>query len=467
MEEDAFIDATRQIGSDLPEEELKNLWTSANRETVPMTDEEVLEFIDACYEPGVSSATQLLPNYATRNSVPASKNASVPFSNFMKTATNSRSSTNSLTVRALRVTQDKKIPVYTFFLTAADLLQIAEISRVKRNKDGDLLGYQRKQVSTHIDEITKYVDSNEVVFPNAIILALGSQVKFKKGRGPQIGDPGCQGGALEIPYDPNEPKVAWVVDGQQRTLALSKAKNKDYSSPLPLLYLMTSKSTVLNSLVNKVRPLPKGLINELLPEINVTLPPSLSRNRIPSFLCELLNKDPQSPLHGLINRHTTNSRENKKAVIADSSMIEVIRNSLTKVHGCFYPYRNVATGQIDAEPVFELLKVYWDEVRKAFPDAWGISASKSRLMHGVGIKSMGVLMDRVGSFLRRIPIFAIRLLLPCSVSSRIATGRKTVGNLSEVCVARICKTLHPPSTYWPTYSFGHMPGWKTSEVFLC
>ena len=56
----------------------------------------------------------------------------------MKTATNSRSSTNSLTVRALRVTQDKKIPVYTFFLTAADLLQIAEISRVKRNKDGDL-----------------------------------------------------------------------------------------------------------------------------------------------------------------------------------------------------------------------------------------------------------------------------------------------------------------------------------------
>ena len=30
--------------------------------------------------------------------------------------------------------------------------------------------------------------------------------------------------------------------------------------------------------------------------------------------------------------------------------------------------------------VFELLKVYWDEVRKAFPEAWGISASKSRLM---------------------------------------------------------------------------------------
>ena len=314
----------------------------------------------------------------------------------MKTATNSRSSTNELTVRALRVNQDGKIPIYTFFLTASDLLRIAEISRVKRNKDGDLLGYQRKQVSTHVDEITQYVDSTDVVFPNAIILALGTQVKFKKGRGPQIGDPGCEGGSLEIRCDPSESKVAWVVDGQQRTLALSKAKNK--SLLVPVTAFVSDDFEVHRTqflLVNKVRPLPKGLINELLPEINVTLPPSLSRNRIPSFLCELLNKDSKSPLHGLINRHTTNSRENKKAVIADSSMIEVIHNSLNKVHGCFYPYRNVATGQIDAEPVFELLKVYWDEVRKAFPDAWGISASKSRLMHGVGIKSMGVLMDRV------------------------------------------------------------------------
>jgi len=314
----------------------------------------------------------------------------------MKTATNSPSSTSDLIVRALRVNQDGKIPVYTFFLTASDLLRIAEISRVKRNKDGDLLGYQRKQVSTHVDEITKYVDSTDVVFPNAIILALGSQVKFKKGRGPQIGDPGCEGGSLEIPCDPNEPKVAWVVDGQQRTLALSKAKNKKLL--VPVTAFVSDDFEVHRAqflLVNKVRPLPKGLINELLPEINVNLPPSLSRNRIPSYLCELLNKDPASPFCGIINRHTTNARENKGAVVSDSSLIEVIRNSLTKVHGCFYPYRNVATGQIDAEPVFEMLKIYWEEVSKAFPEAWGKKASKSRLMHGVGIKAMGVLMDRV------------------------------------------------------------------------
>ena len=48
------------------------------------------------------------------------------------------------------------------------------------------------------------------------------------------------------------------------------------------------------SLVNKVRPLPKGLINELLP-VNTLLPPSLVKNKIPSFLCDLMQKDPDSP----------------------------------------------------------------------------------------------------------------------------------------------------------------------------
>ena len=91
----------------------------------------------------------------------------------MKTATNSRSSTNKLVVRALRVKQDGKTPVFSLFLTAADLLRVADISRIKRNQDGDLLGYQRKEVSTHVDEISQYVDSTDVVFPNAIILAFG------------------------------------------------------------------------------------------------------------------------------------------------------------------------------------------------------------------------------------------------------------------------------------------------------
>lgn len=60
MEMDLFIETTQKIGSDLQGEELKRLWTKRNRETVPMTDDEVLKFIHENYEIGVSSATKLL-----------------------------------------------------------------------------------------------------------------------------------------------------------------------------------------------------------------------------------------------------------------------------------------------------------------------------------------------------------------------------------------------------------------------
>ena len=55
-----FVRLSKECGSDLPTEELEHLWTKRNRQTLPMTDEEVLAFIKLHYEPGISSATKLL-----------------------------------------------------------------------------------------------------------------------------------------------------------------------------------------------------------------------------------------------------------------------------------------------------------------------------------------------------------------------------------------------------------------------
>ena len=58
-------------------------------------------------------------------------------------------------------------------------------------------------------------------------------------------------------------------------------------------------------------------------------------------------------------------------------------------------YQIQETGEIDVERVRKTLNLYWTEVKKLFPDAWGKPPSESRLMHGVGIRSMGALMDRI------------------------------------------------------------------------
>ena len=79
-------------------------------------------------------------------------------------------------------------------------------------------------------------------------------------------------------------------------------------------------------LVNKARPLPKRLIDELLPEVSVLLPRDLAARQLPSALCELLNQHKDSPFHGLIKRES-NTRTGK-GVVADSALIEAMRLSL-------------------------------------------------------------------------------------------------------------------------------------------
>jgi len=204
---------------------------------------------------------------------------------------------------ALRVEQDPAHPLYLFTLTADELLRIAEISRVSRNGVGKLIGYQRPEVKRHIRNIIDYLDSGRVLFPNSIILALASGARFRQLCGPKVGNSHAVAGTLEIPIPRNgESKPAWIVDGQQRALALSKSRQKNF--PVPVNAFIADEVDLQREQflrINSTRPLPRGLITELLPELSTTvLPPNLALRKAPSALCDLLNRDPESPFHGLI-----------------------------------------------------------------------------------------------------------------------------------------------------------------------
>jgi hypothetical protein len=73
----------------------------------------------------------------------------------------------------------------------------------------------------------------------------------------------------------------------------------------------------------------------------------------------------------------------------------MLEESLTSPMGCLFPYRNVATGELDVDGVRDVLFTYWNAVRDTFPEAWGLPPTQSRLMHSAGIRAMGRLMDRV------------------------------------------------------------------------
>ncbi len=83
-----------------------------------------------------------------------------------------RAAATVLARRALKITQAASAPLYMFTLTAGEVLQVADISRVARDDVGELIGYQRPEVRGHIQEITDYLDSDQPLFPNPIIMAL-------------------------------------------------------------------------------------------------------------------------------------------------------------------------------------------------------------------------------------------------------------------------------------------------------
>lgn len=300
--------------------------------------------------------------------------------------------------RALRVVQDPKHPVLLFALTAEELAEVASVSRVGRGESGDLIGYQRPEVRKHVQTIQAYLDSGkgQTLFPNTVILALTSAATFVQVRGPKVDDGLAEAGTLHIPLpSPGQPKPAWIVDGQQRALALARCKHRDMPVPVSAFIaddVATQREQFLR--INSTKPLPRGLVTELLPEVDTLLPANLAARRVPATLCDLLNRDPQSPFFGLIRRSSVKSNS-KAAVLADTAVIQMLQDSFTNPSGCLFSYRNIATGETDFEGVQRLIYVYWGAVRECFPDAWGKTPRQSRLMHSVGLRAMGKLMDRV------------------------------------------------------------------------
>ncbi len=298
--------------------------------------------------------------------------------------------------RAIRLIQDADHPLYIFTLTGEELAAIADVSRVSRDDAGKLIGYQRPEVKRHVNDIVSYLNGDKVIFPNPIILALSSRVNFTRSRGPDVDDGLGAAGTLEIPIPKDgEPKPAWIVDGQQRALALAKSKRKNF--PVPVNGFVADEIELQRDQflrVNNTRPLPNGLITELLPEVSTSLPARMAAKKVPSAICDWLNRSADSPFHNLIRRSSDGGKR-PTAVVADASLVKIIEESLSSASGCLFPYRNIATGETDADGITAVLIAYWSAVKRVFPDAWGKPPAKSRLMHGAGIRAMGRLMDRV------------------------------------------------------------------------
>ena len=324
----------------------------------------------------------------------------------MPTTTQSRRRKKSTSKRpktirlpALEIRQGQNRRLYSFAVDGKRLHDFCTVSRVSRHDGEGLNGYQRPEVVSHITQIREYLESEAPMLPNAIVIAFDDSVKFKADSRKSSQTPYSRTGTLEIPVTkdlPDAEKPGWIVDGQQRAAALRDARVEDF--PVCVVGFIADGLEEQRQqfiLVNATKPLPKGLVYELLPSTEGKLPIALQKRRYPALLSERLNYDDNSPLRGMIRTPT-----NGTGVIADNSILKMVENSLSD--GVLYLYD-------DIEEQLRLLKQFWSAVETVFPEAWGELPRKSRLMHGVGIVAMGFLMDTIADRHRRTEELSARV----------------------------------------------------------
>jgi DGQHR domain-containing protein len=307
------------------------------------------------------------------------------------------SRTSSLVMNALLFKQgDAK--VFSFVMPGAQLTQIADLSRIKRDeKKHKLQGFQRAEIQKHVREITEYLDRGPALFPNAVILALSPEVTFTRKRGTKTANlnvGGVEAGTLSIPVRPEGEKVAWVVDGQQRSLALGRSKNGSILVPV-VAFESSSIETHRQQfiLVNRAKGLSQRLINELLPETDdALLPRDLIASRVPSELCNLLNVTSKSPFFHRISR--ISEKADKNAII-DSAVTRMVRDRVNGTSGALLHLKGNGRESANVREMYRLLASYWSAVAATFPEAWALPPDRSRLTSAAGISVMGVMMDRI------------------------------------------------------------------------
>jgi len=300
--------------------------------------------------------------------------------------------TPKISVAALKLEQSSGRTIYAFGINGKEVPRFADISRARR-EDGDvsLLGYQRPEVRKHIAEIRDYIDSEGAMIPNAIVLAFGAGTRFHpyQKRVPVAFDGDGEPGLLEIPVAlDGEDKIGFVVDGQQRLAAIRQSERDNF--PIFAVAFVAETDEEQREqflLVNATKPLPRGLIHELLPGTTGHLPSRLQKRKLPAEIIGHLNHRPESPLEGVIRTAT-----NPGGRIADNSMLKILEDSLSD--GILWELAQVAEGDdVPIDDMCAVLMDFWGAVREVWADIWDLKPRQSRLLHGAGIVSLGYLME--------------------------------------------------------------------------
>jgi DGQHR domain-containing protein len=249
--------------------------------------------------------------------------------------------------------------LYSFILDSATFDRIAFVSRRDDDKE---LGYQRNLSKHRAADIAHYLDKENGCIPNSILVSL---------------EPGAVYNAntrrLRIP---NQPKAAWVIDGQHRMFGLRQAKTRCDLIISAFLGLGTAEQAKQFKTINsKQKGVPTSLLYDLL---DLTRDGTYVQQR-GHDLATKLNEDAESPWLGQIDM--TGSGD---GLITQTRVVTALE-SLISDRGALFQYSE--------EEQFGVLRNYFAAIKTLFPSDW--SNKNSVLTKALGFSGLLILLPQV------------------------------------------------------------------------
>ncbi|MGH9426953.1 MAG: DGQHR domain-containing protein [Terriglobia bacterium] len=271
-------------------------------------------------------------------------------------------------------------------------------------------GHQRDEIKKHVEEIAKGIRDG-VQIPNSVLLVFrkAQTIEASEETVPEsfivvrpimddylsVPVPGAEGQIaqklrtveLDIPYRRaafDEEKSILLVDGQQRTAALSFVDVEavpTFALSVNAVVADDEEAKQIFQVANSTVKIAAQFSRALLASMGGAAPGYLKNERTRALAAQVLTlKDTASPFYDLVQYPGTKS--DKKPPVAYNSLFQIVTTFADSA--LEFPEDGALLAKIVAR-AFNIVKEVW-------PTAWGKKPTDSRLMHGVGLRAMSGLV---------------------------------------------------------------------------
>jgi len=231
--------------------------------------------------------------------------------------------------------------------------ELFRISTVSRREEDKERGFQRLLNVRRASQIASYIDRQQGLIPNNLIVAFDESVEYKDGK-------------LHIL---DSPTAALIIDGQHRMWGLHMAKLDLPVAVVGFIGLAPARQKELFITINKYQKgVPASLYLDLLPEIKELLEVDTVEMRAID-LVKRLNEDETSPWYDQIN-----ITGEGKGLISLVNFVRKLKPLLDQ------PWLS----QFYLEEQYQLLYNYFSAVQNVFLDQWKDKSSLIRKTVGFG-----------------------------------------------------------------------------------